>query len=105
MYHHELYNQLSVLVLSAYHRCPLPLLLYLLQNLYRIFFAQPTDLAGLLPPLNPWYVNTCNSLPLLPAVQPVPAQKGRSDGRSKTRTKSPPIEFEMEDEFWFSSKP
>lgn len=42
-----------------------------LQNLYRIFYAQSTDLPGLLPPTNPWHSQTCQQLPLLPAVPPI----------------------------------
>jgi hypothetical protein len=43
--------------------CLLPL-----QNLYRIFYAESTDLPALQAPANPWAGTTCQTLPLLPAL-------------------------------------
>lgn len=76
-----------------------------LQNLYRIFYPQPTDLAAFQPPSNPWFVPTCQSLPLIPPVQPVPAQKALSDGKSKSKVKKPvPEEFDTDYYLWLQAQ-
>lgn len=37
-----------------------------LQNLYRIFYPQSNDMAGLQADSNPWYSPVCQSLPVFP---------------------------------------